>query len=451
MATFYLKLSTKVGASEKQEILMRFSHGKVNQRAKTNIFVPAKYWDNEKQEIKVPNFRMQDDDKKELIQNLTTQQGKLQQLKKSIAEAFNETDKKTVSTNWLIDYVDKFNQRGKYATTIKIDTTPTFFNAIEEFLTKYPLTEERRKYYRATFYALQRFTIFQKTIKGNTDFVLDVNTLNADILKQFEDFLVKEHTFYEEFPDFHTQFDIVRKVIPRSTNTIASTLKKLSTFFNWCNRNKITQNQPFNNYTRPSVIYGTPYYLTLEERNTLYNFDLSKNARLEQQRDIFVFQCLIGCRMGDLFRFTKSNVINGAVEYVAGKTKGEKPKTLRVPLNKIATEILAKYANLKGESLLPFVNKNDYNMAIKEAFTAAEITRNVTILNPRTRESEIKPLNEVASSHLARRTFCGNLYKKVKDPNLVGSLSGHAEGSKAFARYRDIDEEMKIDLVKMIE
>jgi hypothetical protein len=52
---------------------------------------------------------------------------------------------------------------------------------------------------------------------------------------------------------------------------------------------------------------------------------------------------------------------------------------------------------------------------------------------------------------MARRTFIGNLYKKVKDPNLVGSLSGHKEGSRAFSRYREIDEEIKIDLVKSIE
>lgn len=36
-----------------------------------------------------------------------------------------------------------------------------------------------------------------------------------------------------------------------------------------------------------------------------------------------------------------------------------------------------------------------------------------------------KPLYEVASSHRARRTFIGNIYKKVKDPNLIGALSGH--------------------------
>jgi hypothetical protein len=57
----------------------------------------------------------------------------------------------------------------------------------------------------------------------------------------------------------------------------------------------------------------------------------------------------------------------------------------------------------------------------------------------------------LASSHLARRCFVGNLYKQVKDPNLVGSLSGHKEGSKAFARYREIDEDMKKELIKMLD
>jgi hypothetical protein len=84
-------------------------------------------------------------------------------------------------------------------------------------------------------------------------------------------------------------------------------------------------------------------------------------------------------------------------------------------------------------------------------FFAARLTRSVTIINPTTRESEIRPLNEIASSHLARRCFVGNLYKQVKDPNLVGALSGHKEGSRAFARYREIDEQMKQELVRMLE
>jgi len=53
-------------------------------------------------------------------------------------------------------------------------------------------------------------------------------------------------------------------------------------------------------------------------------------------------------------------------------------------------------------------------------------------------------LNEIASSHLTRLTFCGILYKVAKDTNAIGSMSGHAEGSKALAHYRDFDEEKKI-------
>ncbi|GFI68071.1 hypothetical protein IMSAG192_01610 [Muribaculaceae bacterium] len=50
-------------------------------------------------------------------------------------------------------------------------------------------------------------------------------------------------------------------------------------------------------------------------------------------------------------------------------------------------------------------------------------------------------------NHMARRTFVGNLYKKVKDQTPVGALSGHSVGSKAFVRYRDINENIKRELV----
>jgi integrase len=64
---------------------------------------------------------------------------------------------------------------------------------------------------------------------------------------------------------------------------------------------------------------------------------------------------------------------------------------------------------------------------------------------------EKRPIYEVSSSHMARRTFIGNLYKRVKDPNLVGSLSGHTEGSRAFTRYREIDDDIKKEIVDMLE
>jgi integrase len=226
----------------------------------------------------------------------------------------------------------------------------------------------------------------------------------------------------------------------------------LRRFNNWSIRNEHTTHYAFSKYEPKSPLYGTPYFLTMDERNKLYKH-LFTNPKLTIQRDIFIFQCCIGCRMGDLIKFTRSNVINNAIEYIASKTMEGRPRTVRVPLNEIAKEILNKYKDYSNDNdyLFPFANIHTYNYSIRNIFKEAGLDRMITKLNSKTRASEQKPLYEVASSHIARRTFIGNLYKQVPDPNLIGALSGHVEGSKSFARYRTIDEETKIGLVKLLE
>lgn len=81
----------------------------------------------------------------------------------------------------------------------------------------------------------------------------------------------------------------------------------------------------------------------------------------------------------------------------------------------------------------------------------AGISRIVTVINPITRKDEQRPIYEVASSYMARRNFIGNLYKEVKDANLIGCMTGHADGSKAFSRYRAIDDEIKKEVIKKLE
>lgn len=78
------------------------------------------------------------------------------------------------------------------------------------------------------------------------------------------------------------------------------------------------------------------------------------------------------------------------------------------------------------------------------------IDRMVTILDTHGYQTVQKPLYEVASSHTARKTFVGNLYKQIPDPNLIASMSGHVDGNRAFACYRNIDDDMKRRLVEMI-
>lgn len=42
----------------------------------------------------------------------------------------------------------------------------------------------------------------------------------------------------------------------------------------------------------------------------------SDNPCLERQRDFFIFQSLIGCRIENLYGFTKANIVNGAIDFV---------------------------------------------------------------------------------------------------------------------------------------
>ena len=101
--------------------------------------------------------------------------------------------------------------------------------------------------------------------------------------------------------------------------------------------------------------------------------------------------------------------------------------------------------------MFPFISEQKYNVYIKAAFRKAGLTRMVTTIDQRTRQNVQVPICDLASSHMARRTFIGNVYKRVKDPAIVGAMSGHKDGSRAFARYRDIDMDIKRDAVSVLE
>lgn len=40
--------------------------------------------------------------------------------------------------------------------------------------------------------------------------------------------------------------------------------------------------------------------------------------------------------------------------------------------------------------------------------------------------------------------------QKVSDPNVIGSKTGHVEGSRVFARYRTVEEDLKKSLVDIL-
>jgi integrase len=206
---------------------------------------------------------------------------------------------------------------------------------------------------------------------------------------------------------------------------------------------------PFKKFTIGAEIYGDPITLYKNELEKLYSFDLSNNSKLDKVRDIFVFQCCIGSRYGDMTRFTPENIQGNFIVYIPQKTKNETADTVRIPMNDKAKAILSKYTSSEGINL-PFISNVNFNLYLKELFTLAGITRQVVRLNPKTGREESISLAEIASSHLARRTFIDVLFKAGIKDSIIASMTGHSDNSKAFARYYNIDDKQKADVINLI-
>ncbi len=87
---------------------------------------------------------------------------------------------------------------------------------------------------------------------------------------------------------------------PLSGTTVINTMNLFCTFLHWCKKMKYSDNEVYTLYGCKEPTYGDPFFLTSEERNILYDADLNDCPRLAVIRDIFVFHCYVGCRVGDL-------------------------------------------------------------------------------------------------------------------------------------------------------
>ena len=434
----------KKDSSIHSPIYIRVSDGVAHDwKEKTPYVVDPSVWSDAKQEAIIKPIMKPSD--RALWGDLNM---KLAAMRNFINQKF-ATDKlnDNIGSNWLELALAEFFSKPQE--TSIADIANKFMEARKD-----DISPSRMKQFRVLFRSLQRYELYVRLTRPHMKkYNLNIREIDSDILADIWNYMRDEATILDTYPEIAQE--IKRKKKPnapmRSTNTLAGIFKRFRVFLQWCVDNEYRETNPFSDYHIESELYGTPVYLTIEEVKQIYATDLSDTPELEQQRDIFVFQCNIGCRVGDLFDFKKSDVVNGFISFIPDKTIKENARTVSVPLNDTAKAIIKKYKSFPGDQLLPFTSHpQDYNEAIKLAFRKAGITRQVVVLDPVTRTEKKVSIATIASSHMARRTFVGNIYKQVKDPNLIASLTGHVEGSRAFTRYRAIDDDIKKDLVKII-
>ena len=372
VTAFIRKTAKKNDTDSMATIYFRLRDGKKDIKAASELVINPNHWSSEKQGYKDRVALVSEENKLHLAQSI-----------QDIVSIITEQYTADADNEWLAMIIDKYHHPNRYKTEEELmqENKPKLLELFDKFLIGHKLSAVRVKNFKVIRRSLARYEMYVKTVKrGRRDFVLDVDDVTSNTLRDMWDFFENEHIYYEKYPKLYEAFPEKRVPLPRGKNTLIDRFSRIRTFFIWCYDKKITTNRPFDEFP-------------LDE-----------------------------C-----------------------------PVTVRVPLNSKAKTILARYKDYGGAKLFPFISEQKYNVAIKRIFQEVGVDRIVTILDPLTHDEVKRPIYEVASSHLARRTFIGNIYKKVKDPNLVSVLSGHKEGSKAFRRYRDIDEDMKKDLVKLLD
>lgn len=409
MAAVIFTISPKVGANGMSEIKVRFLARQTDQRAHSGIFVPAHRWDSNSHRVITPRGMVTPETI--ALQDI---QARLDALRAHILAKYMENPY-TILRGWLNNTILDFHN------------VPTNLHLISDLVQDYidegtlgARTSDHYKVLKSTLeeYAKRKYPLY-------------IERFNVEELDRFTKYLADG---------------------TRGQNTINAKLRKLRCIVHRAVAKKIINewDNPFHERKIAQDVYGTPIFLTIAEREQIYRFE-GLSPTMAIQRDIFIFQCLVGCRVSDLLSFTHDNVHEGFLEYVQQKVKKDNPTTVRVPLCDTAMEIINRYADLEDGRLLPFISDVKYNVCIKRIVQQAGVDRLVLVRNSRTGDVERRPIYEVAASHLARRTFMANMYKQTKSERIVSSFTGHVDSSRAFKRYTTVDDEMKIEAIRDLD
>ena len=441
----YIRTNKRLSAEQPQRVCFRVRDGKTDIKAASDLMIAPALWDAERcsylKSAKVSKVERENFN------------GKVKKTLQRIEAEYQPG----VDAFWLKHLVEsvlnpsKDSVESEHLQTDRIATERSWQAIFMRFVEEHCKSKGLRNLYRTLLNQLERYEHYKRTIAGNPTYIIIWSRFSGNELEAFIEYCANEVNIAKSHLGIYQEY-LDKRLIRKGTskNTLANKLSEMRNFLLWCEKQGIFKDRSWRRVEIGCQVFGTPIFLTLEERNRLYNADLRDKPQLAMVRDIFVFQCLVGCRWSDLVRLTRDNIKDGFLEYIPVKTINKHGKVVRVPLANKALFILDKYEK-DLPSLFPYPRKDTFTCILRKVFCYVGITRLVTFIDPQTRIEKQLPISELASSHMARRTFVGNLYAKVKDQSLVSALSGHSEDSKSFARYRTITDEMKTELIQLLD
>ena len=423
MATIYLTLSARSDTNPQKEIRIRFKHGKIDQQAKTNIFIPIEYWDDNAQQITIPNFRVKNDERKELVKNLTDQSERLNTITSTIQSTFNKTDKNGIAHDWLRLIIDKINFPEKYVPKMEEQENMMLLQFIGKFIKDAPNRKDKNTGRPLTYNNIQQYKATEKHL----------NDFTKDARKKDFEFTEIDQVFYDKFVAFLQEKSFTQNSVGKHIKVLKLVLREAATQGYSIN--------PCYNYFRVFTEETDSIYLDELELRQLKDADFSKSSHLDHVRDWFLLLAWTGCRFSDLDKIRKTDINDGFITFRQQKTNAK----VVIPLHPVVLKILKKYDfNLPTE-----ISNQRFNEYIKDACRIAKIKRKETM----TRTIGGKLVTEKfekwehVSSHTGRRSFCTNMYKRGLPTLMIMSISGH-KTEKSFLKYIKVKQEEHAEMMK---
>lgn len=201
------------------------------------------------------------------------------------------------------------------------------------------------------------------------------------------------------------------------TNTTNKQMKMLKKILAFAVRERYIDVSPFQIVLREEKLeYDV---LTKNEINFLYGKNFT-DKRIEQIRDMFIFQCYTGLAYADMAELT----INDIQDDVIVKRRKKTDIQFVIPLLPVAKEILIKY-----EYKLPIISNQKYNQYLKILGDYCELGKKL-------------------HSHLARHTFACLLLNNGVDMKTISRTLGHSSLQTTERIYAEMSNNTVIDNVR---
>lgn len=288
---------------------------------------------------------------------------------------------------------------------------------------------------------LQRFL----TIKGLSR--ISPREFTTELLLEYRKFIYDEYLYVSKYPRLYPKGEGRHASRRRCKDTtVVHDLKALQAFFRELEDTGEIRRSPFKKISfekRRSimhVMYDAPIFLKAEELRRVMIAEVP--AELQRTRDVFVLNCALGCRIGDLLRLTIDKVAVSEegipyIHYIPSKTARvwAMNQEIQTPLIRSALEIVMR-TRLELFARNPKYEKQVYNQELRRLLKFCGIDRPVCLYDSERGDNVYRPLYEVASSKLARKTHV-DMLTKVQINYYAAGL--HREGSGAVFRYTSLE------------